>query len=54
MSLLRKAERCFANQHAHKLLNAFVGAPKDVALFQHELRAADERNTAGKLRSLEF
>ncbi|KAL2038734.1 hypothetical protein N7G274_008492 [Stereocaulon virgatum] len=51
MSLLRKAERCFANQHAHKLLNAFVGAAKDVALFQHELQAANERSKEGRAKS---
>ena len=52
MSLLRKAERCFANQHTHKLLAAFVAAPKDITLFQQDLQAADERSKEGELHRL--
>lgn len=50
MSLLRKAEQCFANQQAYKLLNAFVNAPSLKALLeQHNqvLRAATERRIQG-------
>ena len=50
MSLLRKAEQCFANQQAYKLLNAFVNAPSLKALLQqhnHDLRAAIERRLQG-------
>ena len=50
MSLLRKAEQCFANQQAYKLLNAFVTPPSLGALLhQHkqDLQAADERKNQG-------
>lgn len=50
MSLLRNAQRCYANQQAHKLLNAFVTAPHDGAWLQRQtrdLREADERRDEG-------
>ena len=51
MSLLRKAEQCFANQQAYKLLNAFVTPPSLGALLQQhkqDLQAADERRNQGQ------
>ena len=50
MSLLRKAERCFASQQANRLLNAWVAAPTDGAFLQRHaqaLEAADERRIKG-------
>ena len=52
MSLLRKAEQCFANQQAYKVLNAFVSAPSVEALLQQhnqDLRAAIERRIQGRV-----
>ena len=50
MSLLRKAEQCFAKQQTYKLLNAFVTAPSSGALLQQhnqDLQAAEERRNQG-------
>lgn len=50
MSLLRRAERCFANQRTFKALNAFVTPANDGALLQQrirELQEADERSNGG-------
>lgn len=52
MSLLRRAEKCFANQEVHKLLNAFVLPRDDGTLIQEHtwnLRDADERRDEGTL-----
>lgn len=51
MSLLRNAERCFANQQVHKVLNAFVTTPHDAAWLQRrtrDLQEADERFNGGE------
>ena len=49
MSLLRNAERCFANQHTHKLLNAFIATLKHDFPYEPELHGAEERNRDGEL-----
>lgn len=54
MSLLRRAEKCFANQEVHKLLNAFVLPRDDGTLIQEHtwnLRDADERRDEGIAKS---
>ena len=50
MSLLQKAEQCFANQQAYRLLNALVTVLSPGALLQQHnqnLRAAIERRIQG-------
>ena len=50
MSLLRRAEKCFANQQVHKLLNAFVSPGDESTLIQERfwnLRDADKRREEG-------
>ena len=52
MSLLRNAEKCFANQQAHKSLNAFVTTPHDGAWLRERtqhLQEADRRRNGGEL-----
>lgn len=51
MSLLREAERCFANQQTFKALNAFVIPANRVALLpqrMRDLQEADQRSIKGK------
>ena len=50
MSLLRGAEKCFANQQVHKALNAFVRPRDEGTLIQEHtwnLRHADNRRDGG-------
>ena len=50
MSLLRRAEKCFANQLVYKHLNAFVGPRHEATLIQEHtwnLRDADKRRDGG-------
>lgn len=50
MSLLRRAEKCFANQQVHKLLNAIVTPrDEDTLIREHcwNLRDADKRREEG-------
>ncbi len=50
MSLLRKAEKCFANQQVHKILNALVSPRDEGTLIQKHtwnLRDADKRREEG-------
>lgn len=48
MSLLRRAEKCLANQQVHKLLNAFV-CPRDqgTLIEEQNLLDADQRRDGG-------
>lgn len=52
MSLLRRAESCFANQHTLKSLNALVSTPNDGVLpkrHRQRLQDDDARSSEGKL-----
>ena len=52
MSLLRGAERRFANQQVHKALNAFVHPRDEATLVQEHtwnLRDADKRRDGGTI-----
>ena len=50
MSLLRRAEKCFANQQIHKALNAFVRPRDENTLVQEytwDIRDAEKRRDRG-------
>ena len=54
MSLLRDAERCFANQQSLKVLNAFISGVTSDQVVLRSVQEADSRKTRGLSRTRIF